>query len=256
MSRGSPSVPTRLRYEWAGVTALAAAGVVVGALFLTERWTATQGRIWLATAGTVVVAESLLIRRWLDDNRPSDAASLRPTLGLANGVTALRGLLVAAIAGFLPLTRPFGAGLWVPAALYGAAIALDYLDGYLARELGEVTQLGERLDEAMDAAGLFIAPTLAILHGQLPVWYLVVPLAKPLYVASLWVWRYSSGGELRPLPESAVRQYLAALQMVITAVALAPPVGPPATTALAAVGAVPFAATFVRDWLTVAGIRR
>ncbi|MFB6125753.1 MAG: CDP-alcohol phosphatidyltransferase family protein [Halolamina sp.] len=256
MSGRPSSVPVRLRREWAGVTILAGASAAVGSLLLSEWWTTSHGRTWLLIAGGLAAAELVLLRQWLHDNRPTDAAKLRTTLGVANGLTVLRGLLVAAVAGFLPLATPSGGGLWVPTALYAGAVVLDYADGFFARRLGEVTALGRRLDEAMDTVGLFVAPTLAVAYGQLPSWYLLVPLAKPLYVASLRAYRRLVAGELQPLPESSLRRGLAALQMSLTAVALSPPVGPPVTTVLAAVGVVPFVGMFARDWLAVTGVRR
>lgn len=251
---GQPSaVPARLRRQWAGVTAVAAVGAVFGFVLLSRWWSASHGRVWLVAAAGVALVELALLRRWLGANRPGGVGRLRPTLGVANWLTVFRGLLVAALAGFLPLTRPSGVGLWVPAGLYGGAVVLDYLDGLVARRVDEVTDLGRRLDEATDTAGLAVAPALAVVYGQFPVWYLVVPLAKPLYVTSLWAWRRLSDRDLRPLPESPLRRRLAALQMVLTAIALFPAVGPPVTTVLAAAGAVPFAALFARDWLAAVG---
>ncbi|ERH03329.1 MAG: phosphatidylglycerophosphate synthase [Halorubrum sp. J07HR59] len=235
------------------MTVLASVGAVVGFLLLSRWWTASHGGAWLTAAGGFAVVELLLLRRWLPTNRSTDTAPIRPTLGIANGLTVLRGLLLAAVAGFLPLAKPPGTGLWVPAALYSGAVLLDYLDGFFARQLGEVTQLGRRLDEAMDTTGLAVAAALAVLYGQFPVWYLLVLLAKPAYLASLWVWQRASSRSLSPLPETTVRRRLAALQMVVTASALSPPVGPPITTWLAALGAIPFAALFVRDWFAAIG---
>lgn len=240
------------------MTVLAAAGAIVGFLLLSDWWTVGHGGWWLAVAGCVASGELLLLRRWLRENhadRPQvdSPARLRPSLGIANAVTVFRGLLIAAVAGFLPLASPSTPGLWVPAVLYGTAVVLDFLDGSIARRFGQETRLGRRLDEATDTVGLFVAPTLAILFGQVPAWFLVVPLGKPAYLVSLWIYRLA-GNELRPLPDSAIRRPIAGLQMTVTALVLVPVVSPAVGTVVAVVAVVPFVVSFGRDWLVVVGL--
>jgi CDP-diacylglycerol--glycerol-3-phosphate 3-phosphatidyltransferase len=236
------------------VALLATAGAAAGYVLLSEWWTSTDGGRWLLVAGGLAAVELDVLRRWLGRNRYRPTAPTRPTLGLANLLTVTRGLLLAAVAGFLPLARPMELGLWVPAGLYGAVVALDYVDGFLARRRDETTQLGASLDETFDTIGLFVAPLLAVSYAQLPVWYLAVPLAKPAYLLTLRLWEGPIGGRLADLPGSRVRRPLATLQMVVTAVALSPLVAPPVTTVLATVAMTPFLAVFVRDWLSVTGL--
>jgi CDP-diacylglycerol--glycerol-3-phosphate 3-phosphatidyltransferase len=254
MSRTGTAVPPRLRRQWVGVAVLAAAGAAAGYVLLSEWWTTTEGGRWLLVAGGLAAIELDVLRRWLARNRYRPTAPTRPTLGAANLLTVARGLLLAAVAGFLPLARPLALGLWVPAALYGAVVALDYADGFLARRRGETTQLGASLDETFDTIGLFVAPLLAVLYAQLPVWYLAVPLAKPAYLLSLRLWEGPVGGRLGELPGSRARRPLATLQMVVTAAVLSPLVAPPATTVLATAAMIPFLAVFCRDWLAVTGL--
>ncbi|HMF41302.1 MAG TPA: CDP-alcohol phosphatidyltransferase family protein, partial [Polyangia bacterium] len=81
-------------------------------------------------------------------------------LGAATHLTLLRGLLVSLAAGCLAVA-PVGAARWLPAALYAAAAICDRFDGIVARRLRQATALGARLDEAMDALGLLVAPAVA-----------------------------------------------------------------------------------------------
>jgi CDP-diacylglycerol--glycerol-3-phosphate 3-phosphatidyltransferase len=254
MSETATAVPSRLRRQWAGVALFAAAGAAAGYVLLSEWWTTTEGGRWLLVAGGLAAIELDVLRRWLARNRYRATGPPRPTLGVANLLTVIRGLLLAAVAGFLPLAKPMDFGLWVPAGLYGAVVVLDYADGFLARWRDETTQLGASLDETFDTIGLFVAPLLAVSYAQLPVWYLAVPLAKPVYLLSLRLWEGPIGGRLGELPGSRARRPLATLQMTVTAVALSPLVSPPATTVLATVAMTPFLAVFLRDWLAVTGL--
>jgi len=253
MSGAGTAVPTRLRRQWAGVALLAVAGGVAGYLLLSEWWTTTHGGQWLLVAGAVAAGELHVLRRGLARNRDGATAPPRPTLGVANLLTVARGLLLAAVAGFLPLSRPMELGLWVPAGLYAAAVVLDYADGVVARRRGEITELGASLDETFDTIGLFVAPLLAVSYAQLPAWYLAIPLAKPAYLLSLRLWSRVTGRQPGPLPASRVRRPLATLQMSVAALALSPLATPPATTAIATAAMVPFLAVFARDWLAVTG---
>lgn len=253
MSGAGTAVPTRLRRQWAGVALLAVAGGFVGYLLLSEWWTTTHGGQWLLVAGAVAAGELHVLRQRLARNRDGAAAPPRPTLGVANLLTVARGLLLAAVAGFLPLARPMEFGLWVPAGLYAAAVVLDYADGFVARRRDEMTELGASLDETFDTVGLFVAPLLAVSYAQLPVWYLAIPLAKPVYLLSLRLRTRVTGRQPGALPRSRVRRPLATLQMSVAAAALSPLLVPPATTAVATAAMVPFLAVFARDWLAVTG---
>jgi CDP-diacylglycerol---glycerol-3-phosphate 3-phosphatidyltransferase len=64
---------------------------------------------------------------------------------------------------------------------------IDYVDGYAARRSGMTSQLGSRLDMHIDVHGYLIGGFLLALWGQVPIWYLAVPMARPLYVLGEWV---------------------------------------------------------------------
>lgn len=184
-------------------------------------------------------------------NQPVDGEQTRPTLGVANLVTLLRGVAFAGVAGFLAV-EPTGLLAWGPAVLYGIGVLLDGVDGLLARTVGARTMLGQRLDHAFDTLGFLLAPVVAVVWGQLPVWYLSLAVAR--YVYRLGVWLYErQGGTPRSLPEPTIRRPLAAVQMAFLAVVLTPVVSP----GVASVGAIPVVvatlAVFAWDYLYVVG---
>ena len=96
-------------------------------------------------------------------NRAAPEAALYPALGLANQLTILRGLLIAATGGLL-LQLPDNALLiWAAALLYSIAAILDRVDGFVARRTRQTSLLGSELDTVFDALGLVVAPLLAVL---------------------------------------------------------------------------------------------
>nr|WP_233265077.1 CDP-alcohol phosphatidyltransferase family protein [Halomarina oriensis] len=215
--------------------------------------TDSTGLWWALLAGVVAVALLAYVRLLLDRNRPVDAgegSALPParyaTFGLANALTTGRGLLLAVLAGLFAVPNPG----WLPALLYGSVVLLDVLDGPVARARDRTSVLGTRLDTAVDAAGLLVAGGLGVALGTLPVWFLAVGAARYCYVAGLW-WRRRRGLHVGTLPPSRVRRPLAALQMVVTAAALAPVVGPPVTTLVATVAMTPFVVGFSLDYRAV-----
>ncbi len=77
-------------------------------------------------------------------------------------------------------TRCFSLAIFLVAAL------TDWLDGYLARKLNQVTELGKFLDPLVDKL-LVLAPLLALIQlGQVPAWGVFLILARELSVAG---WR-------------------------------------------------------------------
>ncbi len=175
-------------------------------------------------------------------------------LGLGNRITLLRGLLIAATAGFLAIpAAATGPSLrFLPALLYTLAALGDGLDGYLARRLQQTTQLGRELDTALDALGLLIAPLLAVLYGKLHASYLLVSMAYYLFQWGIH-WRQQHGRPVYPLPPSSLRRFLAGLQMGLVATLLWPPLPAALTQPVGVVFMLPLLIGFIRDWLCVSG---
>ncbi|MBD2102733.1 CDP-diacylglycerol--glycerol-3-phosphate 3-phosphatidyltransferase [Leptolyngbya sp. FACHB-261] len=79
-------------------------------------------------------------------------------------------------------------GRWLSTAVFLVAAGTDWLDGYLARRLNQVTELGKFLDPLVDKLLVF-APLLVLIElGQIPAWAVFLILARELTVAG---WRVS-----------------------------------------------------------------
>ncbi|MGB3401504.1 MAG: CDP-diacylglycerol--glycerol-3-phosphate 3-phosphatidyltransferase [Microcoleaceae cyanobacterium] len=86
------------------------------------------------------------------------------------------------------LYNPTPTHCWISVVLFAIAASTDWLDGYLARKLNQVTDLGKFLDPLVDKL-LVLAPLLALIQlGTIPAWGVFLILARELTVAG---WRVS-----------------------------------------------------------------
>jgi CDP-diacylglycerol--glycerol-3-phosphate 3-phosphatidyltransferase len=99
---------------------------------------------------------------------------------------------------------------------------MDFLDGYVARVTHRTSRLGEILDMHWDGFGVLVASWLLVLYGQVQAWYLVVGLARYLFVAGMQI-RERRGLTNYPLPPSMTRRAMAGAQMGFIAVVLLHP---------------------------------
>ncbi len=102
------------------------------------------------------------------------------SLNLPNSITVLRILLIPVFVWLYLAHTPEGA-LWA-GLVFATAAFTDFLDGYLARRSGQITNLGKLLDPVADkllvAAGLIL-----LVHAQqVAVWLAIVMIARELIV--------------------------------------------------------------------------
>ncbi|MBR8833982.1 MAG: CDP-diacylglycerol--glycerol-3-phosphate 3-phosphatidyltransferase [Stigonema ocellatum SAG 48.90 = DSM 106950] len=77
---------------------------------------------------------------------------------------------------------------WVCLAIFLVAALTDWLDGYLARKLNQISDLGKFLDPLVDKL-LVLGALLALIElGQVPAWGVFLILARELAIAG---WRVS-----------------------------------------------------------------
>lgn len=82
--------------------------------------------------------------------------------------------------------EPTEADRWWSLGVFLLAAGTDWLDGYLARKLNQVTDLGKFLDPLVDKL-LVLAPLLLLVElGRIPAWSVFVILARELTIAG---WR-------------------------------------------------------------------
>ncbi|MBI3587416.1 MAG: CDP-alcohol phosphatidyltransferase family protein [Ignavibacteriales bacterium] len=85
-------------------------------------------------------------------------------------------VLIAPLAYFLFSHLPNGR-TWVVAIIVVATIT-DFLDGYLARKLHQVSDFGKIVDPLADKICVGAVAVLLVVAGDLPLWYVVVVLVR------------------------------------------------------------------------------
>ncbi len=184
------------------------------------------GSVGLGAAGWLAglaygVAVCGLLRRGL---RAAGASRLGP----ADRVTLARALLVG---GVLALVVDAGAGpapVAVLVPLTAVALALDAIDGRVARRTGTASPLGARFDMEVDA---FLILVLSVhLAPAVGGWVLAIGAMRYAFVAAGWVLPWMR----QPLPPRYWRKVVAAAQGVLLTIAAGALLPPMAGTALVA----------------------
>ncbi|TVQ07603.1 MAG: CDP-diacylglycerol--glycerol-3-phosphate 3-phosphatidyltransferase [Leptolyngbya sp. DLM2.Bin27] len=84
------------------------------------------------------------------------------------------------------LQAPTATQRWWAVGIFGVAAGTDWLDGYLARRLNQVTDLGKFLDPLVDKL-LVLAPLLMLVGlGQVPAWGVFLIVAREITISG---WR-------------------------------------------------------------------
>ena len=207
---------------------------------------------WLILSGLVLAYELWMLWRHLPANHRPGEGALLPSLGPGNTLSLLRGLCIGLLAGFLFGPWPPGALAWVIVLLYTITDVADFLDGYVARRADHVTELGSVLDIEFDGLGTLVVILLAVSFGQLPPWYLLLGLARYLFLAGLWL-RRRLGRPIANMPPSAHRRVFAGFQMGFLSVVLWPIVPQSMATIAGSLFAAATGLGFLRDWLVASG---
>jgi CDP-diacylglycerol---glycerol-3-phosphate 3-phosphatidyltransferase len=105
---------------------------------------------------------------------------------------------------------------WWMVVIFLLAAGTDWLDGYLARRLNQVTELGKFLDPLVDKL-LVLAPLIALVEwGRVPAWGVFLILARELTIAG---WRVSG----QSVPGAAMwGKVKTVVQIIAIAVLIAP----------------------------------
>jgi len=120
-----------------------------------------------------------------------DAVGLDRVLTLPNAVTAVR---LASVPVFEWLL--FGAHRQTAAAiLLGVLGATDWVDGFLARRLGQVSNVGKVLDPTADRILVGAGVVSVIVAGAVPVWFGVATLVREALVSLVVVALAALGAE-------------------------------------------------------------
>jgi len=140
----------------------------------------------------------------------------RRRLGPADLVTLARALLVGGVTALVVDGLVTGAtAVPVLVGLAAVALALDAVDGQVARRTGTVSALGARFDMEVDAFLILVLS--AHVAGSVGPWVLAIGAMRYAFVAAGWLLPWLRG----PLPPSRAGKTVAALQGVVLVVASA-----------------------------------
>ena len=103
-------------------------------------------------------------------------------LTISNLLSASRIFLVIPMGYCLVWEFPYHR-LWT-AGIIAIAVATDLLDGFLARKLHQVTDLGKVLDPLADKIGIGLYAVLIAWTGDVPVWFVIFILLRDLLIFS------------------------------------------------------------------------
>ena len=218
--------------ELGGVARLAGFLVAVacagGGWVLLAQALARRGRRGLGPADLVTVTRGTLA---CVVAALTTSSLLGPTVaGTSVGAATVGGATEAGLAGSV-LRSPL-------VALASVALALDAVDGWVARRTGTATSLGARLDMEVDA---FLILVLSIAAAQLLGWWvLAIGLFRYALVAATWVAPWLGGS----VPPSYWRKAIAALQGIVLTVATADVLPRPVLTGAVAAALVLLAWSF------------
>jgi phosphatidylglycerophosphate synthase len=184
---------------------------------------------WAVGIACAVTMAALLVRA-LARGRPG-------RLGPASQVTLARATLIVGVAALAAdsLTRPAPVALLV--ALAGVALALDLVDGWVARHTGAITALGACFDGETDALLILALSVYAApIYGA---WVLAIGAARYLFLAGEWLLPWMR----TPIPPRRWRKLVTATQGVVLTVAAAEALPRALTQALLAAALVLLAAS-------------
>jgi phosphatidylglycerophosphate synthase len=168
--------------------------------------------------------------------------------GAANTATLVRLALLAPLVGLL-FEEPSAALAWLAIAIAGVVLALDGVDGWLARRSGGATDFGARFDMETDALLILLLSVLCARFDKAGAWILAAGVMRYVFVGAGRIWPWMSAA----LPASRRRQTVCVVQIVSLLACLAPPIAPPASAIVGALGLSALAWSFAVDVRWLAG---
>ncbi|MEM7042991.1 MAG: CDP-alcohol phosphatidyltransferase family protein [Pseudomonadota bacterium] len=206
-----------------------ASSLTVAVLTIGIGWYLVQESVWqtqhlLASGVSFCILASLINFLWI-----SRTGGRR--FGEANQATLLRAGLVCLIGSALVSSGQDQQIGWHLTGLIALALALDGVDGFLARRLNLASDFGARFDMEIDALLLLILSLLAWQTGQTGMWVMAIGLMRYGFVAASWIWPRLSA----PLAPSFRRKTICALQGIALLTCLLPPLDQTGASAIALV---------------------
>jgi cardiolipin synthase len=91
---------------------------------------------------------------------------IRDLFNVPNSISLVRLALIPLFIGLVVADKYGWAGF-----LLGVIGSTDWIDGYLARRLGQVTEIGKMLDPIADRLAVAVAVVAGLVSGVLPAWF-------------------------------------------------------------------------------------
>jgi len=227
----------------ATVTTPASRGPVLGLAVQFVLLSVLAGTVGLSAGGWLVGA-AYAVALWFFLSTGLRAARMSK-LGPANAVTLSRAVLVGAVSALVVTSLTQTVPLALLVAVVGVALALDGVDGQVARRTGSTSALGARFDMEVDA---FLILVLSVfVAGEFGWWTVAIGGFRYAFVAASWAYPWLSAA----LPPKFSRKVVAALQGVVLVVATAHLLPPTVAFGAVAVALGSLTWSFGRDigWL-------
>ena len=176
------------------------------------------------------------------------AGPARPGLGAANRVTLLRATLLLPVCALALQPAPLtSAACWWIIGVSTTSMALDGLDGTVARRTASATRFGARFDMELDAFLMLALSVLVWRSGQTGPWVLLIGALRYLFVAGGRIWPALAS----ELPPRFRRKLVCVIQGVALLVCLGPIVTPDIASTVAATALALLLYSFAIDvrWL-------
>ncbi|MEB3236539.1 MAG: CDP-diacylglycerol--glycerol-3-phosphate 3-phosphatidyltransferase [Candidatus Sericytochromatia bacterium] len=167
---------------------------------------------------------------------PSEVSPVRPDrppppLTLATWVTLFRFVLVPPIVWSMAWA-PSAAGdwrSWIPLGLFSLAAASDWIDGLLARRMGQTSVMGAWLDPLADKVLVAACLVAFVEGGRIPGWSVSLVLAREFLATGLRIVLADMGQGIRPAAWSGKAKAIAQMCSISAFLVPWPPLLPWAT---------------------------
>jgi CDP-diacylglycerol--glycerol-3-phosphate 3-phosphatidyltransferase len=173
-----------------------------------------------------------------------DCSDSGPPVNLPTWITLSR--LLGAPLVLVLLASPSPTQQWWAVVVFLVAASTDWVDGYLARKLDQVTELGKFLDPLVDKL-LVMAPLLALVEmGRIPAWGVFLIVARELTIAG---WRVNPTFQGKQVPGASQWGKVKTVVQIAAIALLLMPLNAP----WPAIALVPFwlavALTWISGWM-------
>ncbi|MBT5107343.1 MAG: CDP-alcohol phosphatidyltransferase family protein [Rhodospirillaceae bacterium] len=223
--------------DHAGCTLLATGGLVAALMW----WTNPSLAASFTAAGAYFAAAMMVLAIG------ARGGALR-RFGHANRITWLRTALAAMLAGFAIDASTANAAIWwgvISAACI--ALALDGLDGFVARRRNECTAFGARFDMETDAALILVLTVLVWQSGKTGSWVLIIGAMRYVFIAVGHVYPILTS----PLPPSIRRKLVCVGQVVGLVLCLLPIIPTEIASFMASLALAALTLSFAKDVMTL-----